>query len=213
MRCVVFTKPPVPGTCKTRLIPALGAQGAAELHAAMALDVLETAQRAGLTVEVSLAGDMAHPWVKTLGVPVTPQVSGDLGARMLAALGDGPAMALGTDAPTLPVHFLEQAARLQAPVVLGPAFDGGYWTLAWARPLPELMQGMTWSTDTVLSETVSRARSLGVNPQLLPFWYDVDTPEVLALLKQQLRILPDDIAPRTRSALHALGQRRSPHPP
>ncbi|MFT5585811.1 MAG: rSAM/selenodomain-associated transferase 1 [Cognaticolwellia sp.] len=211
MRCVVFTKPPVPGTCKTRLIPAIGAQGAADLHAAMACDVLETAQRAGLSVQVSLAGDMDHPWVQTLGVPVTPQVSGDLGARMLAALGDGPAMALGTDAPTLPLSFLQQAAELSHPLVLGPAFDGGYWTLAWQRPIPELMQGMRWSTDSVLSETMLRARSLGVEPHLLPFWYDVDTPKALALLKQQLRILPEHIAPRTRSALHALGHQRSPH--
>ncbi len=213
MRCVVFTKPPVPGTCKTRLIPALGAQGAADLHAAMALDVLDAAQRAGLAVEVSLAGDMDHPWVQSLGVPVSPQVSGDLGARMLAALGDGPAMALGTDAPTLPIDFMRQAAALQHPLVLGPAFDGGYWTLAWAKPIPELMQDMVWSTDSVLSETLLRARSLGIEPQLLPFWYDVDTPDALALLKQQLRILSPDTAPRTRSALHALGHRRSPHSP
>lgn len=211
MRCVVFTKPPVPGSCKTRLIPALGPQGAADLHAAMARDVLDSAQQAGLAVEVSLAGDLDHPWVQTLGVPVTAQVSGDLGARMLAALGNGPAMALGTDAPTLPLRFLKQAAQLGSPLVLGPAFDGGYWTLAWQRPIPELMNGMSWSTNSVLSETLIRSRSLGLEPELLPFWYDVDTPDVLALLKQQLRILPAHIAPCTRSALHALGKRRSPY--
>lgn len=204
MKAVVFTKPPVPGTVKTRLMPALGADGAAQLHAAMAADVFDLVRAAGLELTVSLAGDVDHPWVRALDCPVERQVDGDLGARMAHALRDGPCLALGTDAPTLPVDVLRRAARLESEVVLGPAFDGGYWCLGWRAPRPELLQGIAWSTDTVLSDTMLLAHQHGIDVSLLPFWYDVDTPDVLALLRQQLRFLPASSAPRTRACLSTL---------
>lgn len=202
MRIVIFTKPPVPGTCKTRLIPTLGAQGAAALHQAMAEDVISQA-RTVADVTVAAAGDVDHPWLRGLGVPVVPQVDGDLGARMLAAM-QGPALALGTDAPTLPTALLREALRPEHPLVLGPAFDGGYWCLGWRRPRPELLVSMPWSTDAVYAETVLRARAHDIPTHTLPFWYDVDDGPALALLRQHLRVLPPSTAPRTRACLRLL---------
>jgi rSAM/selenodomain-associated transferase 1 len=210
VKVVVFTKPPVPGTVKTRLIPALGSEGAAQLHTAMAEDVFELVRAAGLQLSVSLAGDPDHPWVRALDCPVEPQVQGDLGARMAHALREGPALALGTDAPTLPVDYLRRAARLEQDVVLGPAFDGGYWLIGWRRPRLELLQDITWSTDSVLTETMLAARRHDIPVGLLPFWYDVDTPDVLALLQQQLRFLPASLAPKTRACLSSLTGSPSP---
>lgn len=201
-RVVVFTRPPVPGLVKTRLVPELGAEGAARLHAAMVEDTL--ALCAGLPLTVALAGPMDHPWVATLeprGIPVIAQVEGDLGARMLAALGPGPALALGSDAPTLPAAWIRDAAESPGPLTLGPAFDGGYWLLAWERPTPALLEDMPWSTAAVCAETELRARALQIAPRRLPFWYDVDTPTDLALLRQHLRTLPPSVAPHTRAAL------------
>ena len=204
-RVVVFTRPPLPGQVKTRLIPALGPAGAARLHEAMAEDTLAAAR--GLNPVVALAGPLDHPWVDSLrarNIPVIPQVEGDLGARMAAALGEGPAMALGTDAPTLSPARLRAVAKRPGPLTLGPAFDGGYWLLAWARPLPSLLRDMPWSTAQVCAETELRARALGIRPRRLPFWYDVDTPTDLDLLRQHLRTLPPSVAPATRAALTAL---------
>ncbi|MCB9760399.1 MAG: TIGR04282 family arsenosugar biosynthesis glycosyltransferase [Alphaproteobacteria bacterium] len=206
-RVVVFTKPPAPGRVKTRLIPALGAEGAAALHAAMAADTLDLCAAVGLEVTVALAGDLDHPWVEGLrarGLTVIPQVPGDLGARMAAALTPGPVLALGTDAPTLPAALLSRAAALEEEVVLGPAFDGGYWLIGWRTPRPALLEGVPWSTEAVLAETVLRARARGIPHRLLPFWYDVDTPDALALLRQQLRFLPASTAAATRAALASL---------
>ncbi|MCP4809084.1 MAG: glycosyltransferase [Proteobacteria bacterium] len=201
MKAVVFTKPPVPGTVKTRLIPALGPEGAAQLHTAMAADVFELVRTAGLELTVSLAGDPDHPWARSLDCPVEPQVSGDLGARMAHALRGGDCLALGTDAPTLPIEVLRRAARLESEVVVGPAFDGGYWCIGWSPPRPELLADIAWSTSSVLAETMLHARRHEIDVTLLPFWYDVDTPDVLDLLVQQLRFLPSSVAPRTRACL------------
>ena len=210
MKAVVFTKPPVPGTVKTRLIPALGPKGAAQLHAAMAADVFDLVRQAGLQLTVSLAGDPQHPWAQALDCPVEPQVQGDLGARMEHALRGGECIALGTDAPTLPVELLRQLSRPGDEVLLGPAFDGGYYALAWSRPRPQLLRGIAWSTETVLAETMLAARSHDIPVRLLPFWYDVDTPDVLALLVQQLRFLPPHFAPHTRACLST--RKGSPSP-
>lgn len=213
MRCVVFTKPPIPGTCKTRLIPALGPEGAAALHRAMAEDVLACAQNAGLSVELAVTGCADHPWFTQLSLPLSVQVEGDLGARMLAALTPGPAIALGTDSPTLPVEVLRSATQLQTDILLGPASDGGYWCIGWKTPQPALMREMPWSTDRVFPETVLRARQMGLGIQQLPTWYDVDTPAALAHLREHLRTLPPSVAPRTREFLHAAADRRPPRAP
>lgn len=198
MRAVVFTKAPIPGTVKTRLIGALCAEEAAELHAAMAADVFDLVRRAGLELHVSVAGDLDHPWVAALDCPVEAQVSGDLGARMLHAMR-GPCVALGTDSPTLPLALLRRLASGDHAAAIGPAFDGGYWGLAWNEPQPQLLSGVPWSTDSVFSETLLRARDVDLD--VLPFWYDVDTPDALSLLRQQLRILPPTVAPQTRACL------------
>lgn len=198
MRVVVFTKEPVPGRVKTRLVPELGQVGAAELHIAMTRDTLDNARLAGLEVEVALDG--AAGW---FDAPWSRQCEGDLGARMSAALAPGPALALGTDAPTLPLDLLRGAADALAhhDVVLGPAFDGGYWTVGVRTAQPALFQDIPWSTDSVFADTVARCEELGLSLCTLPFWYDVDTPASLQFLRQHLRTLPPDTAFRTRRCL------------
>lgn len=204
-RAVLFTRPPIPGLVKTRLIPALGAEDAAKLHLAMAEDTLGLLS--GVPCTVALAGPLDHPWVATLrsrGHEVIAQVEGDLGAKMLAAMGPGPALALGTDAPTLPAAWIREAAEHPGPLTIGPAFDGGYYLLAWESPLPSLLRDIPWSTDAVCAETELRARAQAIEVRRLPFWYDVDTATDLALLRQHLRTLPPLTAPRTRAVLAAL---------
>jgi len=201
MRAVVFTKEPVPGRVKTRLAPELGPQGAAMLHIAMTRDVLDTARLAGLEVHVALDG--AGGW---FDAPHTTQVDGDLGERMLAAMQDGPVLALGSDAPTVPLDLLRLAGEAlhEHEVVLGPAFDGGVWTIGWRKPQPGLFQGVAWSTPAVFGDLSQRAQQLGLSLCWLPFWYDIDTPSSLSFLRQHLRTLPPDTAHWTRQCLSSL---------
>lgn len=211
----VFAKPPRPGLAKTRLIPALGAEGAAALAQAFLADALDTARAARVgrvvlaTTELDRAalgvGPRAACWL---------QGEGDLGARMARILAracaEGPwGIALGADAPALPAALLRDAARALAEVdaVLSPTPDGGYALLGLRRVPEGLLDGLPWSTAGTLDATVSRLRERGLSVWLLPPSFDVDEPDDLVGLRRFLAAHPE-AAPRTRAALEGLGRLR-----
>ena len=201
----VFAKAPVPGRVKTRLRPALSGGQAARLAAAFVRDTLLKAAQLGPPVTVYYAGDRA------LLVPLAPpnvrwaeQAGGDLGARM--ACVPAPCLILGADSPHLPLSLLS-AALAAVPlhdVVLGPAEDGGYFLIGLRAPQPALFDGIAWSTETVLAQTLARADALGLTVHQTPPWYDLDTPADLRRLAQGLEAVPpgsEDDCPVTRAAL------------
>jgi glycosyltransferase A (GT-A) superfamily protein (DUF2064 family) len=148
-----------------------------------------------------VAGPLSHDWVKQLTGRVTAQATGDLGERIQAALGEGPGLALGIDAPSLPASLLLQAIHSTADVILGPAFDGGCWCIGQSRHHPGWLSRMGWSNVQVCAELFDRARGLDLGIEVLPYWSDVDTLDDLRLLEQQLRMLPSTEAPHTRTWL------------
>jgi len=198
VQVVVLTKAPAPGQVKTRLAAQLGEGVATALHEAMVRDLVDLLASEGLQPEWHVAGQPGPTFRAGLPGTCTAQVEGDLGARIAAALGSGPAVALGTDAPTLPPPLLRRACASTADVVLGPAFDGGCWCIGWSRPQPGLLEEMAWSDHRVFAELVTRARARHLVVDVLPFWYDVDLPEDLVRLVQQLRTLPETVARNTR---------------
>ena len=107
------------------------------------------------------------------------QGDGDLGARMGRV--EAPAVLLGADVPDLSAdHIRAMAAALErAPVAIGPAEDGGYWSIAFARALPLLWDAMDWGTDRVLPETLRRLEAAGIEPVVLETLADCDRPEDL----------------------------------
>ncbi|MBL8376480.1 MAG: TIGR04282 family arsenosugar biosynthesis glycosyltransferase [Burkholderiales bacterium] len=189
---IVFARAPVPGQCKTRLIPALGAEGAARAQERLLRQTLATAAAwragtAGAAVELHCAPDGAHPAFAACAaeydVRLVAQRPGDLGARMWLALitalcaGMRPVL-VGTDCPERAVTHLEDAfAKLDThDAVFGPATDGGYVLVGLARALPELFAGIAWSTSRVMRETRDRACSVGARIALQAPLADVDTP-------------------------------------
>ena len=74
-------------------------------------------------------------------------------------------------------------------LVLGPAADGGFWAIGMRRPQPGLLDGVSWSTEHALAETVARARARSLRVELLPTWSDVDRPEDLRTLASQIAAL------------------------
>lgn len=237
---VVFARAPVAGQVKTRLCRpepesvtgarVLTAEQAARLHAAFIADVCRSGARSGITRRrLYVAGDRAHPELQQLagehGFTLCAQHGAELGARMDAAItaeldqGASSVVLIGTDSPTLPTAYLQRAAAWlsgDAEVVLGPAADGGYYLVGARRPIPELFaSGISWSTAQVLPATLLRLRSLrdgGVRVALLPFFYDVDTPQDVRLLAAHLRlsgpgrtdpVLDDAAAPEALTDLHA----------
>lgn len=193
-RVVVLTRDPLPGRVKTRLIPALGAEGAARLHHAMALATVEAAVRSGLPVEVALEGDLRGPFALELaarGGRILPQGGGDLGRRLqLAMSGEGRAIALGTDCPHLDPDWLLSAAGAPTPIAIGPSEDGGYWTIALDEGGLGVLEGIPWSTPQVLERSLIRAAALGLAHTLLPTCYDIDLPSDLARLRADPRCPP-----------------------
>jgi rSAM/selenodomain-associated transferase 1 len=182
----MFAKQPTPGTVKTRLAAETSPQWAAQVAEACLLDTLD--KLAGITAQRVLAFAPVHAAAYFAEAArgrfeLVPQVEGDLGQRMSAfftqqlAAGADRVVLTGADSPSLPAEFIEQAfAKLEhADVVLGPATDGGYYLVGLGRRLPPIFDGIPWSSERVLAETVARLACQSWQLALLPPWYDVDT--------------------------------------
>ncbi len=201
-RILLFAKAPVPGHAKTRLIPALGAEGAALLQQRLTLHTLSTALGSGLPMELWCHPDPHHPFFATcaeiFGITCRAQQGGDLGARMqhaaAAALGQGPVVLIGTDCPGLTAADLIAAADALAETdaVLGPAIDGGYYLLGLRQLDAVLFEGVSWGTDAVLTQTRRRLTALGWRWRELRRRADIDRPEDLALLPPHLHQSTED---------------------
>lgn len=191
---LVFAKAPRPGLAKTRLAPALGADGAAALAARLLDHAVAQAVAAAVgPVTLCTAPDTADPAFAALAarhpLRLAAQGDGDLGARMhrafVAALADAPAaLLIGTDAPSLDADRLRAAAwELQHhDAVFVPAVDGGYALVGLRRPAPTLFDGMAWSTAQVMADTRERAAAAGLRWAELPPVHDIDEPADLAHL-------------------------------
>jgi uncharacterized protein len=192
----ILAKAPVPGFAKTRLIPAIGAHAAAVLQERLTERAVANAIAATVgPVTLWCAPDPSHPSFVDLArrssISLKRQPEGDLGARMLAASGNGPTLVIGSDCPALaPLHLRAASEALaDADVVLIPAEDGGYVLIGTRAPYPDLFTGITWGTDTVLAETRKRIAALGLKAvELSPLW-DVDSEGDLARMEQELPAL------------------------
>ena len=187
---LVFAKAPEPGLAKTRLIPLLGAEGAARLQARLTRRAINTALDANSgQVELWCFPHAGHPFFSALGaelgVALNSQCGGDLGDKMCQAAAQAlasnrPALIFGTDCPLLTPGHIEQALAALSQgqdAVLIPAEDGGYVLLGLARMAPELFRGIDWGTDRVLAQTRERLYGLGFRFAELEPLPDLDRPE------------------------------------
>ncbi|WP_448560733.1 TIGR04282 family arsenosugar biosynthesis glycosyltransferase [Trichothermofontia sp.] len=195
---IIFMRYPQPGTTKTRLIPALGAAGAAQLYRHLAERTLAQAvalqAQQVMDIEIWFAGGSVAQMQAWLGdhQVYRSQPAGDLGERMAAAFAavlaagivraalppENRAVLIGTDCPGLNVDHLTAAFAALAThdVVLGPAQDGGYYLIGLQRPIVDLFVNMPWSTAIVAQRTLSIAAQLGLSVHCLPRLTDIDQP-------------------------------------
>ena len=188
----VLAKAPLPGFAKTRLIPALSAEGAALLQARLVEHAIATASAARIgPVILWAAPDERHPLFQTIaarGVALARQNRGDLGARMLAAVAATATstIVIGTDCPALTPDHLRTAAdilRGGTDAVIIPAEDGGYVLIGLRAPAPALFSNMPWSTPTVMKETRRRLRDLRLTWREPVTLWDLDLPNDLERLR------------------------------
>lgn len=201
---IVFTRFPRPGRVKTRLIPSLGGQGAADLYRKLVERTLDQAARAsGASLEIHYTGaaeEKMIDWLGTGPIYFKQAESPDLGDRMAVSLnqalaaGAPKAVLLGCDLPGLRVeHILRAFDELDGvDVVFGPAEDGGYWLTGLKKPQIGLFTNIKWSTSEVLTESLARAGKLGLSYTLVDTLADLDRPEDLedpryACLLQEVR--------------------------
>lgn len=194
---IIFTRYPEPGNTKTRLIPVLGAEGAATLQRQMTehklVEVNQLLTFYPLSVEVHFAGGNEQLMQEWLGSSLVyrRQSEGDIGDRMASAFqlsfaaGMTAGVLIGSDCPDLNAPLMAEAFQLlrQHDLVLGPALDGGYYLIGLRRLIPELFTGIPWSTAEVLQQTITIAKRLGLAVAKLPLLSDVDRPEDLSVWK------------------------------
>lgn len=188
VQVAVLAKAPMPGLAKTRLIPALGPQGAARLQRQLTRSAVQTALDAGLgAVTLWCAPHARYRFFRALrqttGVPCLVQASGDLGQRMHTAFRlhceQGPLLLTGTDCPPLtPVHLRRAAQALLDgdDAVFYPAEDGGYVLVGLRRPQAALFENIAWSTDVVMAQTRARASATGLRLREFETLWDLDIP-------------------------------------
>ncbi|MFM2173619.1 MAG: hypothetical protein RLZZ54_1546 [Cyanobacteriota bacterium] len=200
---VVLARWPAPGRCKRRLAASIGSIArAAAVQRQLTDHTLAVAARAAASCPAQLSLAVAglgarasRRWQQHLqassGCPslqLVPQGGGTLGCRMHGQLrrcfaaGAEQVVLIGTDLPELEPGDLEQAfAQLnQAPVVLGPALDGGYWLIGFNRGgflkgSRRLMSGIAWGSDQVLQQSLKQAAELALPVGLLRQQSDLDT--------------------------------------
>ena len=211
----IVAKAPQVGEVKTRLCPPLSPAEAAALSAAFLEDTVDLVRgcRGARGAFVFTPADR-EPYFAGLAPEFlrVAQQGPDLGARLqhafaaLFATGATAVIALGADAPTLPIASIAEALRRLADehvdAVLGPSDDGGYYLIGLRRPQPPLFDGIAWSTPAVRDQTMAAASAAGLTVSLLPAWFDVDTAADLERLDATLAE-PGVRAPRTRALRRA----------
>ena len=188
---LIFSKAPIVGEVKTRLIPFISAEQAAGLHEELTHDRLYKCATADLCdVQLWCSPDTQHPFFdeckQRYGVQLYSQSGVDLGDRMSSAiktmLGQyKKIIIIGTDAPALDVDSIDAVINEleRRDIVLVPAEDGGYVLLAASTHHEDLLIDVPWGTETVLTSTVRNIERLGLTYSLLGECWDVDRPEDL----------------------------------
>jgi len=173
---VQFAREPRPGHVKTRMLPHLSAHQACDLHRELVLWTCARLVESGLgEVEVCVAGDTQDPLFdrcrSLAAARVSAQAGEDLGARML----------VGSDCPALSAGYLWRAAAAleEAPVVIGPAVDGGYVLIGATRIEAAVFAGIVWGGSEVFAATRRNLDAAGIDYRSLPALADVDRPDDL----------------------------------
>ncbi len=194
---LVIAKEPLPGRAKTRLTPPCSADEAAGLAEAALLDTIEVVAATPAPRRVLVFDGDGERWCHP-GFDLMAQRGEGLAARLTAAFADvaSPALLVGMDTPQLTVPLLLDAIRALATpgvdAVLGPAVDGGYWSVGFSATVPGAFHGVPMSAGDTCARQRSRLSALGLQVHEQPRLRDVDTIEDARAVA--------DAAPHTRFA-------------
>ena len=208
----IFAKPPIPGMVKTRLIPELGPERAADLADAFLEDtvaMVRTVPWAECIIAATKTFDRSYFKPQEVWL----QSEGDLGDRLekilrLALKRRPIVIAIGADSPGLPTAFLQSAreALKTADAVLGPSSDGGFYLIGLQDCPVGVLEGIQWSHSTTLAATIHKLEQFGLKTVLINPWFDIDSHDDLERLRRLLANDPS-AAPRTADLLRTTAQK------
>src|SRR6476646_6284451 len=209
----IFAKPPIPGSVKTRLIPELGPERAAELAEAFLEDTVAMVRTVSWAeCMIAATNTFERPYVEPEEVWL--QSEGDLGDRLekvlrLALKRKPIVLAIGADSPGLPAAYLQTArdALKNADAVLGPSLDGGFYLIGLKDCPVGLLEDIQWSHSTTLAATVAKLDQFGMKTVLINPWFDVDGHEDLERLRRQLAN-DASAAPKTAELLRRMSEKK-----
>jgi uncharacterized protein len=199
---VIFVRYPEKGAVKSRLVPALDEGLIVALYESFVVDLLATLGKSGHPFRIAFTpADRGEEIFRRFGRrDGFPQTGADLGQRMKNAFrrcfsdGFASVVLIGSDIPDLPSEFFTEAfaALERRGAVIGPAADGGYYLIGFREEtfVPEVFEGIAWSTEGVFAETLERLIRAGGGVHRLPSRRDVDTPEDLRDLVRRNRNTP-----------------------
>jgi len=212
---LIVGKAPVPGRTKTRLVPPLSPEEAAELYRGFLLDCVSLGLDLGWervsVIHPAGSGDVLAALLPPR-VLLVEQAGHGLGDALSSAfarhLGEGfqRVVLIGSDNPTLPLEPIREACTVldEDDLSIGPTVDGGYYLIGMRAAHLGVFSQIEWSTSRVYVQTLAQAQVLGLRVRAVQEWYDVDEPPDLARLRGDLVSLPSDVAPNTRAALDRL---------
>src|SRR5947207_3220420 len=231
----VMTKAPQAGRVKTRLVPPLTPEEAAELNkcflrdtaAAISTacsrrpvgDARETARASAIAVYTPFGAESAYNDILPDDFSLLPQRGDKFGERLYFAVEDlfkcgfDSVCLIDSDSPTVPAENFAEAVELLSTsddrIVLGPSDDGGYYLIGVKKPHRHLFEQVDGGTEVALNQTIQRATEIGLAVKLLPIGYDVDDDASLRRLCNDLLgdTMLADVAPYTREFLASFVER------
>ena len=196
---ILFARDPILGQVKTRLRPSFDDETILKLYICFVEDSLEKIRQVG-NVEcfVGVSPENHSGFflgIESFGMSLFVQRGKDLGEKMRQAFVDrfaegyNKVVIIGSDSPSLPVSYINKALASDKDLVLGPSTDGGYYLIAMSGKVSEVFSGVAWGTENVLDETLKKIKGTSISFELLPIWYDVDSPDDLKFLKTHLELI------------------------
>ena len=221
-KLLLFAKAPLPGQVKTRLSPPLTAEEAATMAEAFLLDTLEMIETVELNAEKIIyytpktaANYFSH--LRSGNWQIKLQQGRSLKMKITNAFrieienNDQPVIIIGSDSPTLPPQYLEEALiKLSSTdLVVGPAIDGGFYLIGMNKFYPELLKPVILSKPNSCEKLLESAARIGLTFKMLPEWYDIDRFEDLKRINDMMSFKCGSSAPRTKTLLAGLNNQQA----
>lgn len=196
---IIFTREPVPGMTKTRLMPEFTPEQCAEFHKCFLRDISKEMKKADADIFVAYTGGEPAFLKKTFRRAFKEgrtfeQNGTDLGERMenafrhVLGLGYDKAVLIGTDIPEIGAETIEAAfdSLDGSDIVMGPTADGGYYLIGMKEARHEAFDVRLYGIGTVFDETMESVRSAGLSASQVRAYSDIDDPDDLARLRERM---------------------------